>query len=700
MGIARSAKSSAHGGDRFELPDDNDDRDDDDDVANRASGVRSRVRARRGRAVAADFEDDDNFFAKIEAQSERPGGSVAPVQERRPRKPRHELHEEDFEELEGGGRRGGGRGGGDVEFSSREATAGSRAFGQTPFGKPNTNLRRGDSWDEGGDGGRLQEGQRGGHVKQGKGGAPHRETASHYGRSDDTYDNDGDDDNDEAYLKRATPARATGGGQARARDGGDYSHRAKDDFAVDYGYKRRDGERGDSGYKRRDRGDFDHRPREGGDYGYKRRDGDRGDFGYKRKDGGGGGGGGDGGYGYRARNSGGGDYGYKAKDDFGVNYGYRGKNGGDRGYDRGRDQRGPPGKARGFPAGAPWEKSEERGPWRRSDPVSGQRSEDAGEEDMLFGIAPVHMALLHGHREFRRLLLNRKRNPERPELQELLRLAAERGIETELVNRRRLDELSEGRPNQGVCLEASRRDFIDYDALFAGSADVASAGTAEVARAGEGEPEPAGGGEEEGCDRQADDPVKAEVATDDPAAGSSPASETAADGGKRRLWVVINEVNDPMNLGAVLRSTYFMGVETVLITKQNSCSLTPTVSKASAGTVEVMDIYTTGRLPQVLQEKAKQGWQIVGTVAHAKSTGSAVPVVPCDQYQLKAPTILLIGNEGYGLSEDLLALCDVLLTIEPRRELHRGIESLNLSVATGILLYNLLGKAAEEKKRE
>uniref|UniRef100_S4R5Q8 rRNA methyltransferase 1, mitochondrial n=1 Tax=Petromyzon marinus TaxID=7757 RepID=S4R5Q8_PETMA len=219
--------------------------------------------------------------------------------------------------------------------------------------------------------------------------------------------------------------------------------------------------------------------------------------------------------------------------------------------------------------------------------------------DMLFGIAPVHMALLHGHREFRRLLLNRKRNPERPEVAmvcpELLRLAAERGIETELVNRRQLDELSEGRPNQGVCLEASRRDFMDA------------------------------------------------VATDDPAAGS-PASETVADGGKRRLWVVINEVNDPMNLGAVLRSTYFMGVETVLITKQNSsCSLTPTVSKASAGTVEVMDIYTTGRLPQVLQEKAKQGWQIVGTVGYAKSTGSAVPVVPCDQYQLKAPTILLIG---------------------------------------------------------
>uniref|UniRef100_A0A8C1LXD8 Mitochondrial rRNA methyltransferase 1 homolog (S. cerevisiae) n=1 Tax=Cyprinus carpio TaxID=7962 RepID=A0A8C1LXD8_CYPCA len=128
----------------------------------------------------------------------------------------------------------------------------------------------------------------------------------------------------------------------------------------------------------------------------------------------------------------------------------------------------------------------------------------------------------------------------------------------------------------------------------------------------------------------------------------------------RALWLVLDGLQDPMNLGAILHISW-------------DCPLTPTVSKASAGVMEVRY--------QILEE----GWQVVGTVGLEECSPEST-VMPCSDFKMSRPTLLLMGGEGDGLSPELRQMCDVQLTIPPRRNLHPEVESLNVSVATGMFI--------------
>ncbi|KAL6059073.1 hypothetical protein STEG23_024066, partial [Scotinomys teguina] len=96
-------------------------------------------------------------------------------------------------------------------------------------------------------------------------------------------------------------------------------------------------------------------------------------------------------------------------------------------------------------------------------------------------------------------------------------------------------------------------------------------------------------------------------------------------------------------------------------------------------------IYVLSTPPHV-QAKVQQGWLVVGTVGCPGpeiSQSSKVPVTSCLEFVWDQPTLLVLGNEGSGLSQEVLACCQLLLTILPRRHLPPGLESLNVSVATG-----------------
>ncbi|XP_062342046.1 rRNA methyltransferase 1, mitochondrial isoform X2 [Osmerus eperlanus] len=175
-----------------------------------------------------------------------------------------------------------------------------------------------------------------------------------------------------------------------------------------------------------------------------------------------------------------------------------------------------------------------------------------------------------------------------------------------------------------------------------------------------------------GVQIQRDEPPKP------PSAGSAPP-----------LWLVLDAVQDPMNLGAIIRSAYFLGVDRIASSLHNSCPLTPVVSKASSGVMEVMKVYGYESLADMLKVKVSQGWQVVGTVG-AEGRGFPAPVLCCSEFHMTRPTLLLMGGEGGGLSPELCLQCEVLLTVPPLRALAPGVESLNVSVATGILLYSLL----------
>uniref|UniRef100_A0A9L0SPT2 Mitochondrial rRNA methyltransferase 1 n=1 Tax=Equus caballus TaxID=9796 RepID=A0A9L0SPT2_HORSE len=136
-----------------------------------------------------------------------------------------------------------------------------------------------------------------------------------------------------------------------------------------------------------------------------------------------------------------------------------------------------------------------------------------------------------------------------------------------------------------------------------------------------------------------------------------------------------------------------------------SCPLTPVVSKASAGAVEVMDVFSTDDLAGFLQVKARQGWLVAGTVGcpgPETSLSSEMPITSCLEFVWDQPTLLVLGNEGSGLSQEVQASCQVLLTILPGRQLPPGLESLNVSVATGILLHSICSQRkafpAEQKR--
>ncbi|PNI47495.1 MRM1 isoform 2 [Pan troglodytes] len=108
--------------------------------------------------------------------------------------------------------------------------------------------------------------------------------------------------------------------------------------------------------------------------------------------------------------------------------------------------------------------------------------------------------------------------------------------------------------------------------------------------------------------------------------------------------------------------------------------------------MEVMDVFSTDDLTGFLQTKAQQGWLVAGTVGCPSTEdpqSSEIPIMSCLEFLWERPTLLVLGNEGSGLSQEVQASCQLLLTILPRRQLPPGLESLNVSVAAGILLHSI-----------
>ncbi|XP_065709230.1 rRNA methyltransferase 1, mitochondrial [Patagioenas fasciata] len=254
--------------------------------------------------------------------------------------------------------------------------------------------------------------------------------------------------------------------------------------------------------------------------------------------------------------------------------------------------------------------------------------------ELLFGVAPCALALARARRGLFRLFLQPSSGSRRAVTAELALQAAARGVPVQRVRRRELDALCRGHVHQGVCLEATPLRFKSLEE--AEKPDV--------------------GGEERAKPRP--------------------------------VWLVLEHIQDPMNLGALLRSAYFLGVDRVVTSQRNSCPLTPTVSKASSGVMEVFDVYSTDDLRSFLKAKSAEGWEVVGTVSKPEDVED-VPVISCLEFRWNKPVILVIGSEGDGLSLETQLLCHRMLTIPPGRALHPGIESLNVSVATGILLHSI-----------
>ena len=151
--------------------------------------------------------------------------------------------------------------------------------------------------------------------------------------------------------------------------------------------------------------------------------------------------------------------------------------------------------------------------------------------------------------------------------------------------------------------------------------------------------------------------------------------EEAAQRGESPLRVLCDELSDPHNLGAILRTAECAGAHGVIIPKRRSVGLTAVVAKASAGAVEYMKVARVTNINAAIQELKEKGVWIFGTAAEGS--------VPMYQADLTGPAASVVGSEGEGMSQLVRKNCDVTVHIPMKGR----ISSLNASAAASILLY-------------
>lgn len=151
--------------------------------------------------------------------------------------------------------------------------------------------------------------------------------------------------------------------------------------------------------------------------------------------------------------------------------------------------------------------------------------------------------------------------------------------------------------------------------------------------------------------------------------------QAARDRGEPPLLVVCDELSDPHNLGAVIRTAECAGAHGVIIPKRRSAGLTAIVGKTSAGAVSYMPVARVSNLPATLEELKKKGIWVYGTAAEG-----ATSLYEAD---LKGPAAIVIGSEGSGMGRLVREKCDFLVSIPMKGH----ISSLNASAAAAILLY-------------
>ena len=142
--------------------------------------------------------------------------------------------------------------------------------------------------------------------------------------------------------------------------------------------------------------------------------------------------------------------------------------------------------------------------------------------------------------------------------------------------------------------------------------------------------------------------------------------------------VILDEIQDTHNVGAILRTAECCGVDGVLITKRNSAPVNATVAKTSAGATEHVKICQVSNLAQGIKELKENGFWIVGSSLNDSKNYTEI--------DYKIPIALIVGNEEKGMRRLTAESCDFLVNIPMKGK----IQSLNVSVAAGVLMFEIL----------
>lgn len=242
----------------------------------------------------------------------------------------------------------------------------------------------------------------------------------------------------------------------------------------------------------------------------------------------------------------------------------------------------------------------------------------AMSHDKIIGVNPV-LEALKGGRPVTRILVADQRKQDR-DIQTILRLAREQGTEVRFAGREALNREAPGTVHQGIMAFAAAKKYATLDDLLA----------------------------------------------------------VPAERGQTPLILVLDGVEDPRNLGAILRTADAAGVHGVVIPERRAAGLTETVSKAAAGALEHVPVAKVVNIVHTLDTLKKAGLWVTGAEA-----GGDTAYWHAD---FTRPTALVLGGEDRGVRRLVRERCDYLVTLP----MQGRISSLNVSVAAGILLYEVL----------
>ena len=155
--------------------------------------------------------------------------------------------------------------------------------------------------------------------------------------------------------------------------------------------------------------------------------------------------------------------------------------------------------------------------------------------------------------------------------------------------------------------------------------------------------------------------------------------KTAEERNEKPFIVICDEIEDPHNLGAIIRSAEACGVHGIIIPKRRSASLNATVAKSASGALEYMKVARVTNIPNEIDRLKQKGIWVFG----ADMDGDDYTAVDFD-----IPCALVIGNEGHGIGRLVAKKCDEIISLP----MHGKINSLNASVAAGILMYEVVRK--------
>ncbi|MCO7127469.1 23S rRNA (guanosine(2251)-2'-O)-methyltransferase RlmB [Sporolactobacillus shoreicorticis] len=242
-------------------------------------------------------------------------------------------------------------------------------------------------------------------------------------------------------------------------------------------------------------------------------------------------------------------------------------------------------------------------------------------DEWIIGRHPVSEAIRSG-RDINKVWLNN----EGKGLSELLDLIKSNGIAFQFVPKQKLDQLSKSAQHQGVVASIAAYRYAELDDLFA----------------------------------------------------------LAESRGEQPFFIMLDNVEDPHNLGSVLRTADAAGCHGIIIPKRHSVGLTSVVAKASTGAIEYVPVVRVANLARSMEILKKKGIWFAGTAANGSEDYRSA--------DFSIPICLVIGNEGVGMSQLVRKKCDFLIRLPMRGK----VTSLNASVAASLLMYEVLRRREKQ----